>query len=159
MVGRAAHQAEGRLRPLLVKHPALPQVRMRARDLVGAVHRPAGACGDVKVISSRFPAPPRCRRAGPPSSAASRNALCLVTSFTFSPSTKTVRPSFSERRYSAPVRSDVAVSMSAHALDFTGARQGPALALLLQKCKLQYVGILDAVKRPCYEGPIGGRRF
>src|SRR5262245_20523037 len=36
--------------------------------------------------------------------AASRNAGCRLTSFTRSPSTKTARPSLSERRYSEPVR-------------------------------------------------------
>jgi hypothetical protein len=38
--------------------------------------------------------------------AASQKAGCLVTSATLSPATKTCRPSLSERRYSAPVRSD-----------------------------------------------------
>src|ERR1700733_8303159 len=45
--------------------------------------------------------------------AAWRNAGCAVTSATRSPSTKTRRPSFSERRYSAPVRIDAYPRFSA----------------------------------------------
>ncbi len=42
VVGRAAHQAEGRLGPGFRKQPARPQIGMAARNLVGAQHRLAG---------------------------------------------------------------------------------------------------------------------
>ena len=42
VIGAAAHQAEGRLRPGLREQAARLEVRMRARDLIGAQDRAAG---------------------------------------------------------------------------------------------------------------------
>ncbi len=106
MVGRAAHQAEGRLRPGLREQPPGAQVGMRPRDLIGAQHRRAGLGRRERHPLAVFrrrrdvvEARERARRLA--------EGRMPVTSATASPSTKTCRPSCSDRRYSAPVRNDV----------------------------------------------------
>src|SRR5262249_55763830 len=54
MIGRAAHQTEGRLRPSFRKQPSRPQIGMTVWNLPGPMHRLAGFWRDERHALAQF---------------------------------------------------------------------------------------------------------